>query len=88
MLRQAYTPDQLRIIAIHYPGEMDFLSVEALQAELALRKCNFSIGIDRQARTLAALPEGTLLFNFPHDEVFRFHQLDLRDIRDVMLHMR
>ncbi len=69
LLSYAYPKDKLTIVAIHYPGDSDQWSTATLQAELSVRKCAFSVGVDELARTRSALCEGALLFNFPSDEV-------------------
>ncbi|MCC6509162.1 MAG: hypothetical protein IT423_08650 [Pirellulaceae bacterium] len=87
LISYAFPKDKLTIIAIHYPNSEDPQATEALQTELSLRGCAFSVGIDDAAKTSGALSQQPLLFNLPSDEVFMVPDL-LAPVRDIMLHMR
>ena len=87
LISYAFPKDKLTIIAIHYPSDDDPQATVALQTELTLRRCTFSVGVDEAAKTRSALSHQPLMFNFPSDEVFIVPGL-LAPVRDIMLHMR
>lgn len=87
LLSYVFPKDKLTIIVIHYPDDENPNALEALKAELALRKCTFSVGVDTAAKTRQALNGHALLFNFPSDEVFLVPAVDIATVRNIMLHM-
>ena len=83
LLRKAYPPSDLNIVLILL---LEKPINNAVKAELLLRKCEFSVGIDRNGKSLSMLPDIPILFRPKTNEAILVPAL-LRDVRDAMLYL-
>lgn len=84
LLRSIYSDEELDIVYIIGPNGTE---AEAIKTELLTRNCTFSVGIDRQLRTVTMLPRSAMLFLQSSNEAVSVEKLDLRTIRDAMLYL-